>query len=170
MLRTIIFSAVTFIATSNMLMADIGFDRIVANQTGRCWRVMNRDFDDVHHFHSGIAFKVIGVEGNGQTDDMLTYSLTYKEDFYKGQGWDESKTKTFTGTGLIKSRQNGRINFELYVTVADGTQVTLQGYYHPGENASDQDDRMMLQLPPGPVLLFPIETNASLGEGSTVGF
>ena len=170
MLRTIFFSALTLVATSNMLMADIGFDRIVANQTGRCWRVTNRDFDDNHHLHSGIALRVLGVDGDGKTDDLLTFSLTFKEDFYKGQGWDESKTKTFTGTGLIKTIQNGRINFELYLTNADGTQVTVEGYYHPGGNASDQDDQMLLQIPIH-LLFIPLENPAAtLSEGTTSSF
>ena len=166
-----IFSLFTFFAVSSFVFADIGFDRIVVNGAGRCWKVISRDFSDATHWHSGVKFKVMGVGGTGQTDDIITYELTIKEDYYKGTGWDESKTKVFTGGGLVESTANGRVTFEIYVDLGDGNPpITVPGSYHPGMTVSDHDDNTSLNLP-NEILnsIDPCEA-AILSEGTDIPF
>ena len=112
-----------------------------------CWRVTHRDFDIKGNLHSAYIFKLTSVGGEGQTDDILTYELTTKEDYVVDVGWDETKTRVYTGSGLVKSVSNGRIRFEIYVDAGDNEGPrTIQGYYHPGASRTDFDDRMVIGL------------------------
>ena len=143
---TSLFSLSIVLLSSNFAEADHGFDRVVANNTGRCWRIVNRDFIVKGNAHSGIMFKFTSVAGTGQTDDQINFELTIKEDYVDGVGWDESKTQTFTGTGLVKTIGSGRVYFEFYVDTGNGSEA-VQAYYHPGNTMSDADDRIVLNLP-----------------------
>ena len=140
------------------------------NNAGRCWRVINRDFQDKSKYDSGIMLRVTAVGDDGRTDDIISYELTIKEDYVDGNGWDETKTKVYTGTGLVKSIDNGRVNFEIYVDLNDGNSpITIQSYYHPGSTTADSDDKMVIQLPATMVpfnLVGPCSN--SLGEAGTL--
>ena len=132
-----------------VIAPDHGFNRIEPNNIGRCWRVINRDFNDRHRFESAVSFKVVTVSGTGETDDLLTYELTLKKDYVEGTGWDESQTVVYTGSGLITEMANGRINFEFYVELGNSEPLaTGRGYYHPGSTSADSDDNFLLDFPP----------------------
>ena len=131
---------------ASIVSADLGFDRIIVNNSGRCWRIVNRDFEDANRRDSCVLLKIIEVGGTGQTDDAFAFELIFKEDFIRGQGWDESKTRTYNGTGLVKNIRKGRVNFELYLQ-PNNQPIEIKGYYHPGTGTSDSDDRMVLTVP-----------------------
>ena len=148
MLKKIILSGFIVSFCTPAMFADHGFDRIIINNTGRCWRTINRDFDDKTRLKSAVSFRFVTVGGTGQTDDPITYELTFKEDFQEGVGWDETKTRTYTGGGLIKSIDNGRVNFEFYVDLGDGNPaITVDAFYHPGPSTADSDDNLVLGIP-----------------------
>ncbi|MEM9410573.1 MAG: hypothetical protein AAGA30_05635 [Planctomycetota bacterium] len=131
---------------ANFVLADLGFDRIIINSTGRCWRILNRSYEQNVKYDSCVLFRVVNVGGSGQTDDPLAFELTFKEDYIPGQGWDESKTRTYEGSGLVKSVTRGRVNFELYLG-SNEQPIEITGYYHPGNGSSNYDDRVILNLP-----------------------
>ena len=156
---------------AGLLFGDLGGDRLIANTPGRCWKVVHRDFDIKGNLVAGYGFVLVNVGGTGETDDQITFELTVKENFVLDVGWDESKTKVYTGTGLIKSISQGKVRFEIYIDAESGNQTyTVQGYYHPGSGTSDFDDRIVMSLP---AQIAPTNENDcdedSFGEGSGLG-
>lgn len=147
--KSVLYSALAFsFLFTGTAFSDLGGNHLIANSPGRCWRVIHRDFSVKGNAIAGYSFKLIDVGGSGETDDIISYELTIKENFVEDTGWDESKTKVFTGTGLIKSISFGRVRFEFYVDPGNGGDlITVQGYYHPGDGTSDFDDRVVMRLP-----------------------
>ncbi len=163
-----LFFALVF-SNAAVIFADIGGNHLIPNSPGRCWRVHHRNFNVSGNLDSAIMFKFVTVGGTGETDDIITYELTFKENFDKTSGgWDESKTRVYTGSGLIKTISHGRVRFEIYVDLGNGEPpLTVQGYYHPGEGTSDYDDRIAIGFPPEITQDVAAEDdcNEMLGEG-----